>query len=259
MIVWLWTLLLALGFTFSSCATLPTPPEGMPDPQALLARLRDRGQRIQGLKGLARVKILAPGKNYYGSEVLWVYRPSSLRLESLGPMGTPQLYLTTDGREARLYSPGENRFYAGPVTDRLLASVLPLSFPLEDFISVLLGDVPGHHEEGRVFARRDEGEGQWIFEMDFPSRREIQTLWVEPTTLRVKKAQIRSSRLSYEVIFGDFRVGQGLDFPWQIQLTVPEQNLQMTAGFEEIELNPRWEGGEFSLPIPRGAKVIPWE
>ncbi len=252
-------LLFVLVFFLPCCATVPILPSETPDPQELQRRVHDRGQQIQGLKGLARVKVSAPGKNYSGPEILWVRRPSSLRLESLGPLGTPQLYLTADDQTIRVYIPAENRFYHGPSQGRLLSIALPILLPLADVVSILLGDIPWPREEGQAMVRRDEAGSRWVLELFFPFGNERQTLWIHPQTLLVSEAQIDRPGLSYQLIFRNFQVSQGLWFSQQIQWIIPEQKIHLTAIFEEVELNPNWEGEDFILPVPRGATVVPWE
>jgi len=248
-----------LGFFLPACATVPILPPETPDPQELFRRVQDRGQQIQGLKSLARVKVSAPGRNYSGPEILWARRPSFLRLESLGPLGTPQLYMTTDDQGVRVYIPAENRYYHGPTQGRLLSMALPILLPVPDMVSILLGDVPWPREEGKAVVRRDEEGARWVLELLFPFRDERHTLWVHPRTFLVFQAQIERPGLSYHLTFQDFRASQGLWFPQQIQWIIPEQKIHLTAIFEEVELNPVWEGEDFILPVPRGATVVPWE
>lgn len=252
-------LFFALVLFLPCCATVPILPKENPDPKELHRRVQDRGQQVQGLKGLARGKVSAPGKNYSGLEILWVRRPSSLRLESLGPLGTPQLYLTADDQEVRVYIPAENRYYHGPSQGRLLSAALPILLPLADVVSILLGDIPWPREEGKAVVRRDETGSRWVLELLYPSGNERQTLWVHPQRLLVLEAQVDRPGLSYQLLFRDFQVSQGLWFPQQIQWIIPEEKIHLTVIFEEVELNPNWEAEDFTLPVPRGATVVPWE
>jgi outer membrane biogenesis lipoprotein LolB len=259
MMTWFWIFLLGLGFFLPSCATIPILPPETPDPQDLLTRVQDRGQQIQGLKGLARVRVSAPGKNYSGPEVLWARRPSFLRLESLGPLGTPQLYMTTDGQAAKVYIPAENRYYQGLAQGRLLSMALPVVLPPADLVSIILGDCPGPKEEAKASIRRDEEGNRWILDLLFSLRPERQTLWIDPNTFHVLRAEIERPGLSYELTFRDFQTVKGLRFPRRIEWIVPGQGISIAVIWEEIELNPGWAGEDFILPVPRGATVMPWE
>ncbi|RPJ41380.1 MAG: hypothetical protein EHM27_06205, partial [Deltaproteobacteria bacterium] len=99
----------------TSCATLPREPSPAPIPEELIARLRAHSQTLQGLKGLAHVRVSAPGKNFTTQEVIFARRPGFLRLETLSPLGTPLFYFATNGQDLSMYHPGENRYYKGPV------------------------------------------------------------------------------------------------------------------------------------------------
>ncbi len=136
----IWLLSLLFFLVISGCATLPLLPPETPSPEFLLHQIRTRLQTFEGLKGLAQVKVSAAEKSFQAQEVLFVRRPGWLRAESLGPLGTPQFYLVTDGRELSLYNPGENRYYWGWATAKHLSLALPLALEPEEVVSLLLGD-----------------------------------------------------------------------------------------------------------------------
>jgi outer membrane lipoprotein-sorting protein len=253
-----WIFLLAVGLYLSGCATLPVLPPQPPPVEDLLKQVNARLQALQGLKGLALVKVSSTGKNFQAQEVLFVQRPALLRIESLGPLGTPQLYLATDGRELSLYDPGENRYYRGPATASHLSSALPVVLEPEEAVALLLGGLPLiDHETSSL--RADREKGLWILDLVSTSRGERQSLWVHPQSFQILRAEIHRSGLSRCLTFADFGQVQGLFFPKRIQLTSSEPRGQLSVEYQEVELNPAWEKQDFQLPVPRGAKVIPWE
>jgi outer membrane lipoprotein-sorting protein len=253
-----WIFLLAVGLYLSGCATLPVLPPQPPPVEDLLKQVNARLQALQGLKGLALVKVSSTGKNFQAQEVLFVQRPALLRIESLGPLGTPQLYLATDGRELSLYDPGENRYYRGPATASHLSSALPVVLEPEEAVALLLGGLPLiDHETSSL--RADREKGLWILDLVSTSRGERQSLWVHPQSFQILRAEIHRSGLSRCLTFGDFGQVRGLFFPKRIQLTSWEPRGQLSVEYQEVELNPAWEKQDFQLPVPRGAKVIPWE
>lgn len=253
-----WIFLLAVGLYLSGCATLPVLPPQPPPVEDLLKQVNARLQALQGLKGLALVKVSSTGKNFQAQEVLFVQRPALLRIESLGPLGTPQLYLATDGRELSLYDPGENRYYRGPATASHLSSALPVVLEPEEAVALLLGGLPLiDHETSSL--RADREKGLWVLDLVSTSRGERQSLWVHPQSFQILRAEIHRSGLSRCLTFADFGQVQGLFFPKRIQLTSSEPRGQLSVEYQEVELNPAWEKQDFQLPVPRGAKVIPWE
>jgi outer membrane lipoprotein-sorting protein len=204
------------------------------------------------------VKVSSPGKNFQAQEVLFVKRPAFLRLETLGPLGTPQLYLVTDGRELSLYDPGENRYYRGPATARHLSSALPILLGPEEAAAFLLGGVPRIDPETSSL-RADREKGLWILDLRSAARGEWQSLWVHPQTFQILHAESYRDGSSRCLTFSDFETVQRISFPKKIQLTSSEPQGEISVEYEQVELNPGWEKEDFQLPVPRGARVIPLE
>jgi len=252
----IWLLSLLFFLVISGCATLPLLPPETPSPEFLLHQIRTRLQTLEGLKGLAQVKVSAAEKSFHAQEVLFVRRPGWLRAESLGPLGTPQFYLVTDGRELSLYNPGENRYYWGWATAKHLSLALPLALEPEEVVSLLLG-APLLIDYDLASIRRDGEEGLWTLELASAPRRERQILWVNPFSWHILRAEFYRPALSQRLIFEDFRRIQGFLFPQKIQFTSFEPVARLTVEYLEMELNPRWTAQDFQLPVPRGTTVIP--
>ncbi len=242
----------------SACATLPTPPPPPPSADVLLYEIRLRREFLQGLKGLAWIRVDSPQSRFRVQEVLLVQRPALLRMETLGPLGTPQLYLVTDGREITLYHPGENRYFHGPYA----APSLPLPFALpfrlksEEIVSFLLG-IPLWMDPVETSVTRDLQEGLWILEMATAGEEFQQTLWIHPQSFAILRGKVHRPGISYEYTFSDFRTVNGLEFPHTLSLEAPSSESVIRVEYGEMELNPSWKAKDFSLPPPRGARIIP--
>ena len=250
--------LLIVCLFFSACATLPVLPSQPPSPESLLEQVGARLRALQGLKGLAQVKVSSTEKNFRAPEVLFVQRPAFLRIESLGPLGTPQLYLVTDGHELSLYNPGENRYYLGQATASHLSSALPVSLEPEEVVAFLLGGLPlSDYEISSV--RADREENLWILDLISTSRGERQSLWIHPQSFLILRAEFHRPGASYRLTFVDFHQIQGILFPERIHFTSLESRAEISVEYQEVELNPNWKEEDFHLPVPRGARVIPLE
>jgi outer membrane lipoprotein-sorting protein len=253
-----WIFLLAIGVCISGCATLPVLPLHPPPAEDLLKQVEARRQVPQGLKGLAWVKVSSPGKNFQAQQVLFVQRPAFLRSESLGPLGTPQLYLVTDGRELSIYDPGENRYYRGPATASHLSSALPVLLAPEEAVAFLLGGLPLiDHETSSL--RADREKGLWVLDLVSTARGERQSLWVHPQSFQILRAESHRAGSSRCLTFSDFEPVQGISFPKRTQLTSLEPKGQISVEYQEVELNPGWKNEDFQLPVPMGARFIPLE
>ncbi len=250
-------LILALGvpFLFSACAALPVLPPEPPAAEEILRQVDARQQAVQGFKGLAQVKVSSPEKTLSAQQVLFARRPALLRVESLSPLGTPMLYVVTDGQKLNLYQPGENRYYQGPFQASSLSLALPSELTPEEVVSFLLGGVPRRDYE-KISIRADRKEGLWVLDLLSPSRRESQTLWVHPQSFHILRAKFDRPRFSYYIHYADFRETKGILFPQRMLLTSVDPQTKISVEFQEMELNPGWEGQDFLLPVPRGATVL---
>ncbi len=235
-----------------SCATLPISPPP-PSPEELLSRIHERSQDLQGLRGLAHIRVSSPGRNFRTQEVILARRPASLRLESLSPLGNPQFYLVTDGRELNMYDPGGNRYYRGQVSARHFSSLLPLNLEADEIVTLLLGSFPIlPHEKASVSF--DPKENLWILDLDAR-----QTVGMEPQSGRVLYTEYRLGTNTRRLSFDDFRSASNRSFPYRILFESPESKTRITVEYTDVEINPGWENEDFHLPVPRGARIIPLE
>lgn len=251
LLLFLWVPLL-----FVSCAALPPLPSVIPPAEEVFRRAMARQRDLQGLKGLAQVKVSSPGKSFSNQQVLFARRPAFLRVESLSPLGTPLLYLVTDGKEIRLYNPGENRYYQGDYRAGALSFAVPIALRPEEVVNFLLGGAPSLEPE-TMSLRPEEGEGLWVLILQSPSRGESQTLWVHPQSFSILRAEHKRPGLSYHLAFSDFREVKGILFPHRMRLAAEDLETRISAEFPEVEPNPQWEEKDFFLPLPRGATVFP--
>ena len=247
---------LLIPLLLSACAAIPTLPSVTPSAEEVFRQVTARQEALQGLKGLAQVKISSPEKSFTNQQVLFARRPGYLRVESLSPLGTPLLYIVTDGKEIQLYIPEENKYYQGAFEPRALSFVLPLALHPEEMVAFLLGGLPPMEPE-RISLRPDSKEGLWVLDLHSPSRGEAQTLWVHPGSFHILRADLTRPGISYHLSYSSFREVKGILFPHQRRLASQDLKTRISAEFPEVELNPAWGGQDFSLPVPRGATILP--
>jgi hypothetical protein len=250
---------LLAGFALlTACATVPKPPPPPPSPNDLLHEIGLRRNFFQGLKGLAWVRVDSPQDRLHVQEALLVQRPGLLRMETLGPLGTPQLYLLTDGREVTLYHPGENRYFRGPYDAHSLPLPFALPFHLksEEIVSFLLGISPSLNPV-QTSVVPDLQEGLWILTLASAGEEIQQTLWIHPQSLAILRGKVHRPGISYEFAFADFRTVNGRAFPHKLSLAAPAAEIRIGVEYGEIEINPSWKATDFILPPPRGARIVP--
>lgn len=190
-------------------------------------------------------------------QVLFVRRPAFLRAESLGPLGTPQFYMVTDGREMRVFNPAENRYYWGAADFARLFPFLSIPLPMEEIAAFLLGGLPADDCRS-VSIRGDREEGLWQLDLICPGG-ERRRLRVDPRTSRLRQVEIIRLEAALTLRFTEFRNIRGTLFPGKIHLALHNSETELTIDYQDIELNPPWEPQDFELPVPRGATVLPLE
>jgi outer membrane lipoprotein-sorting protein len=241
----------------SGCATLPALIP-IPSSQIILDQIQARRQTIQGLKGLANLKVSAKDKNFSTSQIFLVRQPAFLRAETLSPLGIPQLYFVTDGEKLNIYHVGENRFYIGPATAQYLSYIFPLSLKPEEVVPMLLASPPLIEYE-TASVRDDAEDRAWVLELISTARGEKESLWVHPKDFRVTQAEFQGMGKSWRVKFSSFQKDRDLHFPYQIEIIQAEEKVQISIEYREIEFNPVWESADFQLPVPAGAEIIRWK
>ena len=250
-------LFLIMGLSLvHACATLPGFPPVRPQPEELCKRLEARTQALQGLKGLAQVKITSPEKSWSGQQVIFARSPAALRIESLSPLGIPQFYMVTDGLTLNFYNPRENLYYRGPTGDQRLASFLPIALEPREMVSFLCGGVP-KMDTGQVYLREDPKETLWILELVSPQQTVKQILWVQPQTLDVLRAELHHLGSVHRLTFADFRPLEEFRLPHRLQWSDGQSRFSIAVYYQEVEINPSWEVNAFQLPVPPGATVAP--
>jgi hypothetical protein len=227
-------------------------------PEELLSRIRARFQALQGLKGLAHVRVSAPGKNFATQEVILARRPAFLRLEALSPLGTPLFYFVTTGKNLSMYHPGENRYYRGLAQPRHFSSILPAGLEPEEIIAILLGEFP-LFPYADFSSRYDAREELWFLELKGPSGGEGQIFGIDPQSGRILSAEYSLQGISRRLSFSDYREESSHFFPHKIHFECPSARTQFTIEYQEIVLNPEWAEEDFHLPVPQGAQIIPLE
>lgn len=160
--------LLALLFLTSSCAA----PDSFKrvnsiDPAPFLKALAQRKAATAGLISTLEVKYRGEAGRYAGDIYLVLARPSRLRLEIPGAMGSTFLVMVSDGNRVWAYYPEEGSAYVTSVGGASLAPYLPFHFPMDPawIPDLIMGVMPGDTETERVSAYTTES-GKHVLYLD---------------------------------------------------------------------------------------------
>ncbi|ORJ61536.1 LolA family protein [Geothermobacter hydrogeniphilus] len=215
----------------------------------LLQHLESSARRLQSLRGLARVRVESPQRNFGATQVLLVSKPNRLRAETLSLFGTPMLLLSSDGRQLQVLVPGQNRFYQGAASGRNLQRFTNLPLRLEDLVHLLLYQVPLLADVERLEA---DAAGPLLFlSGDGDRRQELQF----DNQLRLVRCRLsRGGAVWLDIGYGDFSAEQ--NFPRSISLRLPQRDILLEVQFRQLEINPQLDPRRFVLVRPAGAKLI---
>jgi hypothetical protein len=203
----------------------------MPPPDALFARLTSDPAPGKTLVGILYVVASLPGERYTFKMVAAAKKPDRLRLEDLSVIGLPDFMLTVCGPDIRMLLPRSGEFLTGSDSSQRLRRVLPSAVKPVDLIALLYGQPPGATPDARSLKGAVDGNR---FRLEVYARgRWVQTLWVDPATGLLVKAEVADGKgkTAYNVQFYNFTKTGPLTLPGRIEIE--------TEGFEKIHLSLR--------------------
>lgn len=229
-------------------------------PQQILLKFKEGEGTPTGLKGIAKIKVESPDEKFSVKEIVIVKRPQCLRLETLTPLGHPEFFAATDGRELFLFSPSENKFYQGIASNKHISSLLHINLSLEEIVSIILGKVPLIDYDAVQVECQMEGDF-YVLKLSTRDKKFKQVIkvshsdqtMVESETYKQEEGLILTAQYKrYE------KIG-GISFPREITVTMPRDETKVRIRYKEIELLSVIDSDQFRLTPPQGVEVLPLE
>ena len=210
-----------------------------------------------GLKGVAKIKVESPDEKFSVKELVVVERPGCLRLETLNPLGHPEFFAVTDGKELFLFSPSENKFYRGVASPENVSLFIPLNLNLEEMVSILLGNIPLIDYDAEQIDCQTEG-GCCLLTLSSEDGRLKQVLKVSYSKQKVVESKTyEEGSLILSTRYGRYdEMGETL-FPRDIDVSMPCDKTKVTIKFKKIEFPSTINPAEFKLTPPQGVEVVP--
>jgi len=204
------------------------------------------------IKGEAKLKVASDANK--GSVTLFVAvsRPASLHLESLDFFGRPQAVLVCDGVRFAFLNGQDGTFYQGPASPRNVSRFLPVALRPQDWVLLLLGEVPRLPGDPAAFAL-DVPAASYQVKLESEGAR--QTLWIDPATFRLRASRVEG-RAGYYVAFDDLEDLGGAPFPRHLALEVPRPASRWELRYTDVAPNEVIDPELFHLTPPPGARVI---
>ena len=201
----------------------------------------------------ARIVISYTGERYPLKAAMMMRRPADLRLESIPLLGPPDLLLSIERGELRVFFPGNRTYYIGPATRWNISRFLRLPLPAAEAVAILMGRPP-EEWEGADNLQGELDEGYYRVDR-YLAGKKICSLWIDPVQdllVRVR-AFTEGEEIAYTADFTDHaRVGGGF---LPRRLTLSSEGASLDVHYTEMDLHDD-DAASFALPVPEGITPI---
>ena len=222
----------------------------MPPAEALYEKITSDTEPGKTLAGILYVVASAPGTRYTFKIAAAAKRPDRLRLEDLSVIGLPDFMLTVSGSEIRMFIPRSGEFLVGTESSEHVRRVFPPSVRPLDLVALLYGQPPSVPGTKSLKGSIDRNS----FRLDIYTRGNwSQSLWVDPQTGRLAKAEIADSygKTAYRASFSAYTELGSATLPARIEIeTAGVESVRISIRNTDMELVTRDDDAEFFLLKP---------
>lgn len=239
--------------------SLPPIEHGEPvsDTIFLITALEKRLDEFEDLRALVRVSLGRGGEKVRLKEVLLLHREPRIRIEALGLLGQPFLFLTSDGTHLAVYAANERRYYRGTLTPESFERLLGLSLQLPQLAAILSGNLPYPIGGSSPTVWYHEGAGVYAVSAVPTGGRHRQVAWIDAETLVPTRCVLMDgTTVVLDVMYGDHTAIDGYLFPRHLMIGEPAADTVVVATYEHVSLNSGLVAADFDLPVPEGVEVI---
>lgn len=217
-----------------------------------------RSEQFQTLKALGKVGIQTWKERYRFSEVFILEEPGRFRLETLGALDQPAVFVTSDETMLSLYSKKHNKLYKGLATQENLFRLIGLNLPVDDAILVLSGNVPRLSTVTAEWGMPLNAE-QFYLERTSLTDEIVQRIWYDTTIQAVSKVQeymLTNGILVLDIDFAEYRATEaGYALPAYILIDRPFDNVRVEIEYQSVfAINQPIDQTLFTFIPPEGAK-----
>jgi len=224
-----------------------------PDVSAAASPMMSVNERITAT---ARIDIETAQGRYPMRFALIIQKPSSLRLEMLPVIGTPDLFLVATPEDLKIWIPSKGEFYVGKPTAANVARFLSWGMNIEDLVSILTGSCPslaGDQPAGRV------SEEDGLLRVDTKQPQGVsRSVWMKRNGTITKLVRYDSSGREIHIVEYEYDDSTSMS-PRGIYIRSADRSTSMTLKYSEWQIEKATEGKVFELTAPEGATIIQME
>ncbi|HTZ41367.1 MAG TPA: DUF4292 domain-containing protein [Syntrophales bacterium] len=225
----------------------------MPPAETLYSKITAAHDPEKTLTGILRVVAGAPGTRYSFKIAAAAKRPDRLRLEDLSVIGLPDFMLTVNGSDVRMFFPRTGEFLVGTESSAPIRRIFPPSVRPLDLVALLYGQPPNIF--GTVSLKGSIDDNRFRLDI-YTGGNWAQSLWVDPQTGRLAKAEIADShgKTAYRASFSSYTEMGSAALPARIEIeTTGMDAVRVSIQNTEMELVARDDEAEFfHLKPPEG-------
>jgi hypothetical protein len=250
--------LAVLALALTACPRVP-PADLSRDPSALLDQVRGAQDRVQRVRGSARVKISSPGGSGSAIEFAAAEKPDRVRLETLDFFGNPVAVLVAADGRFGFHDARANVFYRGDATPENVSRLLPVVMPVEELVVILCGSAPLLPGAPLEVSVKDDlllltiGLGEVGQRIAIGERASVEWSRVR----RAGGSTVSEAAPAYDLEFGGFHELGAVRFPSEVQLDAAAAKSHIRFAWrDDVQVNGTVAAGLFHLEPPRGARVV---
>jgi outer membrane lipoprotein-sorting protein len=247
--------------------------------QELIAYVNTQATRIQSLQATVDIDTSVGGakkgeitdyQQIRGYVLL--RKPSMLRMIGLAPVvRTIAFDMVSDGRDFKLSIPPKNRFVVGrnDVETHSLTQPLENLRPRHIYDALLIREIAADEiavmetETETVAISKKRRVEQPEYTLDVIKK--FSQGWALARKIVFNRSDLLPHRqilydeqgeIATDAIYQDYREQNGVSFPWQIEISRPKEEYDITLTMVKLELNGALGDDKFVLEQPPGAEVV---
>ncbi len=245
-----------LSVSLSACALIKRPPVAdlsRTPPQEIYRRVQHNFDKIHTLEGRGRLIVEVPGTQFAGRARILVKKPDSLFITAKAILGVEVGFFFADRKHFSSYSPFENIYYTGPVSQMHRLVLFEMQLPYEQLLYAILGTAPLRLDDS---TRVKVVDNQYVFARPWGDYVMVQK--IEPGKFVVSEALLvdRNGNIYVKQTFSRFRKIQGVWLPQIIRLFRPQTRERLTVYYEQVRINVPLKSEEFTFTVPENARRI---
>jgi outer membrane lipoprotein-sorting protein len=254
-------LLVSLTMTFFfGCAAKKIPgPTVVPtaSPEQILDGMAAQFQKSAVIRTQARFSVNSERGNLSTRIVLLAQRPVCLRIESLSIMGLPELILSSDEENVKIFSVREGKFYIAPAGQNLYR-FFPISLEAREAVALVFGLPSAVDSDRRDYPVLRGQMDADLYRIDFFSGTDLkESIWLDPVLFHLRKVEkYQNGESLYKAELDDYQNVGGKNLPGRIDLhfNLPEK-MEAKLRFSDSEVT-KGERGDFNIDTPEGITPI---